>query len=350
MYAFPAGAVLLSGETIVVAREASTFAALYGFDPDFEIIETDPLVPNLIKDAGWGSGSLNLSASGDEVLLLDADHLLVDGISWGASKVILDPSVPQVVPGNSVERFPPGVDTDTSADWREQTYPSPGQIDRSTPTPTATPTLTGTATATPTSIPTPTATATLTPLPVLIFNEIHADPDGEQGDANGDGDVDMYDDEFVEIVNTTEGPIDIAGWQIRDLIGVRHVFSDTTILPAGCAVVVFGGGSPQGNFGAAEVQISSTGTLGLNNSGDTLKLLDSSLTLVDQHQYGTNADDGQSITRDPDVIGLNPMVKHSLANGSGGALYSPGTQIDGSAFTDCSVNPGLKSASRSWGP
>ena len=137
----------------MVAREASTFAALYGFDPDFEIIETDPLVPNLIKDAGWGSGSLNLSASGDEVLLLDADHLLVDGISWGASKVILDPSVPQVVPGNSVERFPPGVDTDTSADWREKTYPSPGQIDRSTPTPTATPTLTGTATLLPPAYP-----------------------------------------------------------------------------------------------------------------------------------------------------------------------------------------------------
>jgi len=72
-------------------------------------------------------------------------------------------------PGNSVERFPPGIDTNTAGDWRKQNYPSPGQIDRSTPTPSATPTPTGTAT--PTSTPTPTATATLTPLPVLIFNE-----------------------------------------------------------------------------------------------------------------------------------------------------------------------------------
>jgi len=83
MYAFPAVAVLFVGETTVVAREATTFAALYGFNPDFEVVETDPLVPNLIKDTSWASGSLNLSASGDEVLLLDADHLLVDGVSWG---------------------------------------------------------------------------------------------------------------------------------------------------------------------------------------------------------------------------------------------------------------------------
>jgi len=88
----------------------------------------------------------------------------------------------------------------------------------------------------------------------------------------------------------------------------------------------------------------------LKNSGDTLKLLDSNLILVDQHQYGTNADGGQSITRDPDVIGPDPMVRHSLANCSEGALYSPGTHIDGSTFMACSVNFSLKAASRSWGP
>ncbi|MBU0510094.1 MAG: lamin tail domain-containing protein, partial [Chloroflexi bacterium] len=78
MYFFPPGAVLLAGETAVIARDALTFETLYGFKPDFEIPNTDPIVPDMIKDSGWASGSLSMSLSGDEVLLLGEEDALVD--------------------------------------------------------------------------------------------------------------------------------------------------------------------------------------------------------------------------------------------------------------------------------
>ena len=41
------------------------------------------------------------------------------------------------------------------------------------------------------------------------------------------------------------------------------------------------------------------------------------------------------ITLDPDITGVPPYVKHSVATGSGGALFSPGTMIDGTDFSGC---------------
>jgi hypothetical protein len=53
--------------------------------------------------------------------------------------------------------------------------------------------------------------------------------------------------------------------------------------------------------------------------------------------YGSEGGDNQSLTRDPDVFG--DFVKHTEAEGSGGALYSPGTLVDGSPFPGCFVPP-----------
>ncbi|MCP4656647.1 MAG: hypothetical protein GY856_14635, partial [bacterium] len=52
--------------------------------------------------------------------------------------------------------------------------------------------------------------------------------------------------------------------------------------------------------------------------------------------YGSEGGDNQSLTLDPDVLGT-AYVKHTLATGSGGALYSPGTRIDGGSFVGCPV-------------
>ncbi len=332
MYFFPDGAVLLPGQAAIIARDSLTFEGLYGFKPDYEISDSDPAVPNMIKDSDWASGSMNLSSSGDEILLLDAQDLLVDGVSWGSSKIILDLSVPDVDADHSIERYPPGEDHNTAIDWRDQPSPIPGQVDLSAPTPT----------------PSPTATSTPEPLPAMIINEIHAEPDDLDGDANGDGSVHDYDDEFIEIVNTTTQAVDIDGWEIRNNANLRHVFTVPSVIPAGCAVVVFGGGTPTGVFGNAVVQTSSTGTLGLNNAGDSLTLYDLSLTLVDTYSYGSEGDDNQSITRDPDVVGLDPMVKHSQAADSGGTLFSPGTRIDGTLFSGCTTGRLLKQIPRGW--
>lgn len=166
----------------------------------------------------------------------------------------------------------------------------------------------------------------------VIINEIHADPDPVNGDANGDGAVNVTQDEFVEIVNNTGADVDISGWTLSDLVGVRHTFPANTIIPNGCVIVIFGGGTPTGSFGSAQIQTASTNTLALNNEGDTLTLSDGA-TVQASATYGAEGGNNQSLTRDPDISGA--FVQHSLAIGSGGALFSPGTQLTGSQFAGC---------------
>ena len=85
----------------------------------------------------------------------------------------------------------------------------------------------------------------------VVINEVLADPpDGIAGDANHDGVRDGTQDEFVELVNgTASDVIGLGGWTIRTrAIGsntenTRFTFASGTSLPAGQAIVVFGGGS-----------------------------------------------------------------------------------------------------------
>ena len=82
--------------------------------------------------------------------------------------------------------------------------------------------------------------------------------------------------------------------------------------------------------------VASTGALSLNNGGDNVTLSDGSTDQATVN-YGSEGGDNQSLTRDPDVTGS--FVKHSTATGSGSALFSPGTQIDGSSFPGCGPGP-----------
>ncbi|MCB1033120.1 MAG: lamin tail domain-containing protein, partial [Acidobacteria bacterium] len=174
----------------------------------------------------------------------------------------------------------------------------------------------------------------------LIIHEIHADPDASQGDANGDSSVSSTEDEFVELVNTGTSSLDISGYTLADGIQVRHTFPAGTVVPAREAVVVFSGGTPTGDFGNAAanglVFTASTGRLALNNAGDSVILSDDQGAVLQAVSYGGEGGDNQSLTRDPDFTNA-PFVKHTVAVGSGGSRYSPGTRVNGSAFT---VPPG----------
>lgn len=167
--------------------------------------------------------------------------------------------------------------------------------------------------------------------PVLTINEIHADPAADlPGDANGDGVRDFSDDEFVEIVNTGDFDADLSGVTISDGAQLRHTFETGTMLAAGAAIIVFGGGMPTGDFGGAAVTTASSGALGLNNSGDTVTVAAADGTVIDQVVYGSEGGNNQSLTRDPDLTG--GFVQHTDATGANGALFSPGTLVDGDPF------------------
>jgi hypothetical protein len=166
------------------------------------------------------------------------------------------------------------------------------------------------------------------------LNEIHADPHASEGDANGNGTAESAADEFVEIVNAGATALDLSGWTLADALSVRHVFPAGSTVAAGCAVVVFAGGTPSGTFGGALVQTASTGGLSLNNTAETVVLHDG-VAPVASLTYGAEANADQAITRDPDVAGPEPLVRHGLATGSGGTRFSPGRRVDGSAFAGC---------------
>jgi hypothetical protein len=75
----------------VVANDASDFFSLHGFPPDFAMSPSTLPVAQTTPYAEWASGSVQLSNSGDQVLLLDPFDTVVDvveyesgSISWSA--------------------------------------------------------------------------------------------------------------------------------------------------------------------------------------------------------------------------------------------------------------------------
>lgn len=325
MYIFPDGTMIASRQVIVIASKGAVFRHLYGFPPTFELNNTDLNVPELSRDTAWSDGSLGLMNDGDEVILLDQLNQPADSVVWGNGHPFFHPTVPKVASGHTLERYPPYYDSNTALDWRDQPAPLPGAVDMTTPTRTPLPTRA------------PTVTPTPTPSPALVINEILADPDTINGDANGDLYVSALDDEFIEIVNATGAAVDLSGWRLEDRFNLRHVFPDGTLLADGCAVVVFGGGNPTGGFGGSLIQVASTGALYLNNEEERVTLLDASQNPIAVVAYGLEADNNQSLTRNPDVTGPEPLVQHASIPASNGALFSPGVRLDGTYYSGCNL-------------
>lgn len=71
----------------------------------------------------------------------------------------------------------------------------------------------------------------------VTVNEIHGNPAGPGQDYNGNGIADGS-DSYVELLNTSGGPIDISGWEIHVFGSVSHTFAPGTILAAGDHITV----------------------------------------------------------------------------------------------------------------
>lgn len=156
---------------------------------------------------------------------------------------------------------------------------------------------------------------------VILINELLANPGG--ADANEDGIAHIFQDEFVELVNSASDPLSLAGWTLSDGVGVRHVFALDAIIAGRGFLVVFGGGDPSGIPSALKA---STGTLGLNNTGDTVTLRDTTPVIIDTFLYtGAQVIAGESLTRFPDALG--PFTGHLAVSVH---PFSPGTTTDGS--------------------
>lgn len=167
----------------------------------------------------------------------------------------------------------------------------------------------------------------------LIINEVLYDPpSGIEGDANGDGVRDANEDEFLELVNTSTSDMDLSGYTIWDskameIDTARHIVPAGTIIPAGHAYIVFGGGTPTGSFGGATVDVASSGDLNMTNSGDSIVVIDAmgdTAIILDIEPWSNNPD--ESYTRNPDITGDYEQINGIDTTQT--ILFSPGYHVD----------------------
>lgn len=128
---FPPGTTIMPNGLLVVTISAEAFRAEFRTEPDLEILNTDPTIPDMIDDPGWGqpNGRFQLANKGDEVLLWRNGEL-IDVIAYG------DGGHPAVIrclllefPNRSLQRYPYWDDTDNCpVDFRPWMYPSPGGV------------------------------------------------------------------------------------------------------------------------------------------------------------------------------------------------------------------------------
>ena len=83
---------LASGQCILIVRRAPEYLTRFSAPSDgtlfYEFASNgvdDPSVPNLAKYTSWSTGDFSLRNAGDEVVLLDSNDYLVDGVCYGTS-------------------------------------------------------------------------------------------------------------------------------------------------------------------------------------------------------------------------------------------------------------------------
>jgi hypothetical protein len=163
----------------------------------------------------------------------------------------------------------------------------------------------------------------------LVINEVLADPG--PFDANGDGEAAWRNDEFIELVVSSEEP--------RSLDGVVVEVNDNAkaTLGTGCrepgtTLILFGGGTPGLELGPMTSALVSDTVLGLTNDGAKIRLLTHDGVLLDAMSYGKEGGKDQSLTRFPDLTG--PWVGHSET--PSGTPASPGRCATGQPlWTGC---------------
>jgi glycerophosphoryl diester phosphodiesterase len=125
MFRFPAGTTIQPGQVFTIGVKSTGFSALYpGLTASFEVIDTDPNVPNMVKHTDWFSytdannvsNTIGIANGSDEVILLDASDNVADATGHGASNTVF-PDLASLAANASLERALANVDTNTSSDW-----------------------------------------------------------------------------------------------------------------------------------------------------------------------------------------------------------------------------------------
>ncbi|OGK16984.1 hypothetical protein A2690_02310 [Candidatus Roizmanbacteria bacterium RIFCSPHIGHO2_01_FULL_39_12b] len=161
---------------------------------------------------------------------------------------------------------------------------------------------------TPTLAVTPTPSPSPTPAVIIVINEISSGGDSK--------------DEWVELYNPTDSPINVSGWKISDKnafdSGGDDTFPTTPSIPSlGYAVVITNNSTVAGIPSSAitiELVNANIGS-GLNNTGDAVHLKNALNVVVDSMSYGnetsvfpippTTPSSSQSLARSPNGTDTN---------------------------------------------
>ncbi len=133
----------------------------------------------------------------------------------------------------------------------------------------------------------------------VVLNEVMADPASDWSPSDGDDVYNAVHDEWVEIYNAGLEPVDITGWRLRDAVSDSSWrFGFTGTIQPGNMLVVYGNEA----YAWEDANGYARQGLSLNNSGDTVTLVNSDLTtVVDQLEYATaDVADDRSYGRLPD--------------------------------------------------
>ncbi|MFN2250622.1 MAG: lamin tail domain-containing protein [Anaerolineae bacterium] len=215
------------------------------------VVEGAPHVT--VQDGAIGNGLAN---RGDVVRLRGPTGQVVDEVSYGRNIDAFDPAVPIGKPGQSVERIPADIDTDSAADWWVQPAPSPGRAGERHVGP-----------------------------PKVMLNEVLPAPRGIDWDGDGAAD---HEDEWLELRNLSGFRADLTGWRI-----VRGDDEWTCRLPDGAAI-------PPGGY---LVLYRRDSGLILGNSGDVLTLQRADGVDTDSVTWATSPGYDLSLARVPDGTG-----------------------------------------------
>lgn len=150
--------------------------------------------------------------------------------------------------------------------------------------------------------PTPTPTPTGTPAPTypdVVINEVYYDVDGSHGTENKN--------EWIELFNNTDSPIDLKDWYFLDDGGTNKPINSHVTIPAKGFAVFSHDSSTWSVWSLPPAAVSANLTGGqswLNNNGDKLMLYNNSGVLQDWvawenfvPSWGLNAPEGYSIAR-----------------------------------------------------
>ncbi|MDP7030054.1 MAG: hypothetical protein QF733_07535 [Phycisphaerales bacterium] len=169
----------------------------------------------------------------------------------------------------------------------------------------------------------------------IVINEVLVAP---ASDANGDGVFSATEDQCVEIVNNSAVDINLLNWAVLlDGTTPWHEFSSSITIEAHCAILIFGGGSPDDAIFPDGIQVL-TATNGQfvqlpvpdTGATNTLSLRDDFGDEQDNVTWGPDASaGGASMARCPDVFGDAVLIPHDDCTSH---LMSLGLHVDLTQF------------------